>query len=113
MKRKYSPLHDKWHRRVEGQINDCINAHGWWFSFENDRDKADCVNSLAKRIVGEIVEEFRGCLLNGAKDGENACSVVSPFESGGAGLVLSDNADVLYGASASNTDKEEWNGNAI
>ena len=58
MKRKKGVLYDKWHRRVEGQIRDCMRAHGDWFNFVDERDKNDCVNSLAKRIVGEIVSEL-------------------------------------------------------
>lgn len=57
MKRKYGPLHDKWHRRVEGQIRHTINTHPKWFNFQDDRDKAACVNSLTKRIVGEIIAD--------------------------------------------------------
>lgn len=57
MKRKYSPIHDKWHVIVEGQIRDCIHHHPKWFNFENDRQKRDCINSLAKRIVGEIAAD--------------------------------------------------------
>ncbi len=51
-----SPLHAMWHRRVEGQIRDCINSHSYWFNFKNAWERGACVNSLAKRIVGEIVE---------------------------------------------------------
>lgn len=50
-----SPIHAKWHRRVEGQINHTINTHPKWFVFKDKHDRVDCVNSLAKRIVGEIV----------------------------------------------------------
>lgn len=49
-KRKHSPQHDFWHPRVEGQIR-----HPEWFTFKDDNARRDCVNSLAKRIVGEIV----------------------------------------------------------
>lgn len=58
MRRKYSPLHDKWHKRVEGQIRHVINVHPKWFVFKNDADKRDCINSIAKRIVGEIVADY-------------------------------------------------------
>lgn len=57
MKRKISPLHDKWHKRVEGQIRDCIFHHPNWFNFKNERIKNTCINSLAKRIVGEIIAD--------------------------------------------------------
>lgn len=46
-----SLLHRKWHRRVEGQIRNCVNAHPEWFQGDTNR----MINSLAKRIVGEIV----------------------------------------------------------
>jgi len=55
--RKQSPSHDKWHRRVEGQIRDCITQHPKWFKFVDDWDKRTCINSLAKRIVGEILTD--------------------------------------------------------
>lgn len=54
MKRKYSPLHDLWHRRVEGQIRHTMGCHPEWFNVEG-REREALVNSLAKRIVGEIV----------------------------------------------------------
>ena len=53
-KRKHTPVHDFWHPRVEGQIRDAIHSHPEWFSFTNERQKRTMVNSLAKRIVGEI-----------------------------------------------------------
>jgi hypothetical protein len=53
-KRKHSPIHDFWHPRVEGQIRDAIYSHPEWFSFASERDKRTMINSLAKRIVGEI-----------------------------------------------------------
>ena len=56
-KAKTSPLHRKWHRIVEGQINNAINAHPQWFCFEDDTQRGNCINSLAKRIVGEIVAD--------------------------------------------------------
>lgn len=55
MRRKDTPDHDFWHPRVEGQIRDVISAHPRWFSFTSEGDKKTFVNSLAKRIVGEIV----------------------------------------------------------
>lgn len=55
MKRKHSPLHDKWHKRVEGQIRHTINQHPEWFCLKDAIIKDICINSLAKRIVGEIV----------------------------------------------------------
>lgn len=54
-KRKHTPLHDRWHRRVEGQIRDAMQAHPEWFNVTSDRQREVIVNSLAKRIVGEIV----------------------------------------------------------
>lgn len=57
--RKSTPLHDKWRRRVEGQIKNCINNHPEWFRFKSDAQKLCCINSLAKRIVGEIVADVK------------------------------------------------------
>lgn len=54
-RRKYSPLHDFWHPRVEGQIKHTIGRHPEWFKLENPTQKKFCINSLAKRIVGEII----------------------------------------------------------
>jgi hypothetical protein len=53
-KRKHSPVHDFWHPRVEGQIRDAIHSHPEWFNFASESQKRDMVNSLGKRIVGEI-----------------------------------------------------------
>lgn len=52
--RKHTTLHDFWHRRVEGQIRDCIYHHPEYFNC-NDGQIFFIVNILAKRIVGEIV----------------------------------------------------------
>lgn len=52
MRRKISPEHDFWHKRVEGQIRHTMSCHPEWFT---ERAERDCVNSLAKRIVGEIL----------------------------------------------------------
>lgn len=57
--RKHTPLHDKWHRRVEGQLRDTINSHPGWFSFKNEHDKNRCINSITKRVVGEIVADLK------------------------------------------------------
>ena len=53
--RKNTPLHDFWHRRVEGQIRDAMHSHPEWFKITGKTQKQTLVNSLAKRIVGEIV----------------------------------------------------------
>jgi hypothetical protein len=58
--RHLSPEHEKWHVRVEGQVRDCITQHPRWFKFKDDSDKSVCINSLAKRIVGEIVASVKG-----------------------------------------------------
>ncbi len=52
-KGKYSADHLKWHRIVEGQIKDCMFQHPEFFNPE--ADKRIIINSLAKRIVGEIL----------------------------------------------------------
>lgn len=54
-KRKQGAIYDFWHPRVEGQIRHTMNVHPEWFSFSTPHTKEDCVNSLAKRIVDEIV----------------------------------------------------------
>ncbi len=51
-KRKHSPAHDFWHPRVEGQIRDAMHHHPEYFA---PVARSAVVNSLAKRIVGEIV----------------------------------------------------------
>ena len=57
-KRTYSPLHDFWHRKIEGQIRDCMNGHPDWFRVRDQMHREQIVNSLAKRIVGEIIAEI-------------------------------------------------------
>lgn len=54
MRRKPGPIHDFWHPRVEGQIRDAIYSHPEWFNLRDEAEKRTFVNSLAKRIVGEI-----------------------------------------------------------
>lgn len=58
-RRKQTPEHDFWHSRVEGQIKHTIGCHPEWFNFPNGYDKSHCINSLAKRIVGEILAVTR------------------------------------------------------
>lgn len=57
MKRKISPFHDKWRRRVGGQIRHTIGRHPEWFNLKNEQDKNVYISSLTKRIVGEIVAD--------------------------------------------------------
>lgn len=54
MRRKPGPFYDFWHPRVEGQIRDAMHAHPHWFVGVSAKQKGDFINSLAKRIVGEI-----------------------------------------------------------
>jgi len=49
--RNKSPAHKFWWKRVEGQIRSCIKEHPEWFG----DDIEVTINSLTKRIVGEIV----------------------------------------------------------
>lgn len=58
-KRKQGAIYDKWHRRVEGQIKDVMLHHPEWFNIADEEAKKWCINSLAKRIVGEIVADIR------------------------------------------------------
>lgn len=50
-----SDEYKKWYRRVSGQVRDCMTAHPEYFSNMTDRKKSNCIHSLSKRIVGEIV----------------------------------------------------------
>ena len=52
-KGKYSPEHARWHRIIEGQIRDCMFQHPEFFNPK--ADKKVLINSLAKRIVGEVL----------------------------------------------------------
>jgi hypothetical protein len=56
--RRHTPAHDYWHRRVEGQIRHTIGQHPEWFRFKDAHERKKLVNSLAKRIVGEIVAGY-------------------------------------------------------
>jgi hypothetical protein len=56
--RKHTPMHDFWHRKVEGQIRDAIHHHPEWFNFPTPVNRNACINGLAKRIVGEIVAGY-------------------------------------------------------
>jgi len=51
MLKKDTPAHSFWYPRVEGQIRDCMYHHPEWFAGDSER----MINSLSKRIVGEIV----------------------------------------------------------
>lgn len=77
--RKHTPQHDFWTPRVEGQIRHTIGRHPEWFVFKGAREKQNCVNSLAKRITGEIVA--------GSNTGHGACAdeakLSTQAESGG------------------------------
>lgn len=55
--RKKGSEYDKWHKRVEGQIRDCMASHPEYFADMDKRTRGNCINSLAKRIVGEIVSD--------------------------------------------------------
>lgn len=65
--RKHSPLHDYWHTKVEGQIKHTIGCHPEWFNV-TDRQKKQLINSLAKRIVGEIVASLTMATKPGLDD---------------------------------------------
>lgn len=56
--RKQTPAHDFWHKRVEGQIRHTIGRHPEWFNLNERFSKKSCINSLAKRIVGEILAVY-------------------------------------------------------
>lgn len=86
MRRKQSPFHDKWHPRVEGQIRDCIHAHPRWFSCGSEDDKKHLINSLAKRIVGELAAGF--CLVDSAASDAVSVAEIAAGEDGGINLPL-------------------------
>lgn len=56
MKRKDTPAHNRWYKRIEGQIRDCIYAHPEFFTVDLKLQET-LLNSLSKRIVGEIVAD--------------------------------------------------------
>lgn len=58
--RKTSAAHKFWYPRVEGQIRDCMRNHPYWFSLDPE-DRRKLVNSIAKRVVGEIVAGVVTC----------------------------------------------------
>jgi hypothetical protein len=57
LNRKHSPEHDFWHSRVEGQIKDVMRAHPEYFNA--DANQKTVLNSIAKRVVGEIVQAMK------------------------------------------------------
>lgn len=75
--RKHSPAHDIWHRRVEGQIQHTIGQHPKWFNLKNDSEKRTMINSLAKRIVGEIMADITLARIPGVDGGPCPRSVES------------------------------------
>jgi len=77
--RKHSPMHDFWTPRVEGQIRHTMGRHPSWFTALSKSERVFFVNSLAKRIVGEIV----AC----SQDGRDAGEVTPDCEPGGSGSV--------------------------
>jgi hypothetical protein len=88
--RKHTPLHDFWHRRVEGQIRDAIHSHPEWFNVTSESQKRTLVNSLTKRIVGEIVAAV-GVAAERAGVGSNCPSASG---SGGGRLLPPDGGEV-------------------
>ena len=75
-----TPLHQAWHRRVEGQIHDAMHQHPEWFTADTKKHKA-IARSVAKRIVGEIVAVASLAMVpaadgsgTGADGGTCACS---------------------------------------
>src|SRR6185437_16840761 len=72
------------------QIRDAINSHPEWFRFESEDQKRTMINSLAKRIVGEIAAE---CKLV-ARFAGVAASCPSTMGPGGGGKLPSDGGEV-------------------
>ena len=56
MHRKRSPLHDFRHPPIEGAIREVIKLHPGWVDLPDSECQKTLVNSLAKRIVGVIVD---------------------------------------------------------
>lgn len=89
-RRKHSPVHDFWHPRIEGQIRHTIGQHPRWFRFnQKSSDERDCINSLAKRIVGEIVAAYRSGDKTDSNDANcknqgNVANAVTVSRQGGA-----------------------------
>ena len=79
MRRKHSPQHDFWHRRVEGQIRHTIGCHPEWFTVMSHKRREAMINSLAKRIVGEIIVGVR---IMPAMPGTDVVTCASQAESG-------------------------------
>jgi len=50
-----SEKHSFWRNRVEGQIRHAMHEHPEYFAPMDDTQKKKCINSIAKRIIGEIV----------------------------------------------------------
>ena len=88
-----SPLHAKWHPRVEGQIRDCMTQHPDWFTEKFRKHQGVMVNSLAKRIVGEIVADSK---VGGDTVGSVSREVAGSRKHGEAGC----NVDSLAGRAA-------------
>ncbi len=76
-KRKHTPLHDFWHPRVEGQIRDAIHSHPEWFRFKDATERDWLINSLAKRIVGEIAAVSTMAAVRPGVAGNCSCDVAS------------------------------------
>ena len=77
-----SDEHERWHRRVEGQIRDCMNMHPRWFQGVTESDRANFTRSLAKRIVGEVIAEMKN---DKSADGYRITVSLTPAPGGDAG----------------------------
>ena len=53
--RKHSPEHDFWHPIVEAQIREVMRVHPDWFRLESEQERRVSPNSLAKRVVGQLI----------------------------------------------------------
>lgn len=103
-RRKQSPRHDLWHPRVEGQIRHTIGCHPEWFNFKDEKDKATMVNSLAKRIVGEIVA---GGTLVAVPEGDGR-DLSSPVKSEDAAQVSSHARSVVSSCASGELQWVRW-----
>jgi hypothetical protein len=58
--RKKSPQHDYWYGVLEPVVRETIKVHPRWFAFTDEEDKRAMVNSLMKRIVGQVIARADG-----------------------------------------------------
>lgn len=125
--RKRTPLHDFWYPRIDGQILHTMNCHPGWFVWSNKKQKLTIINSLSKRIVGEIVAaSMRGNNLHVnavmCEHEEKESDVViglhsirrgmldlcPPLQNDNESIALKALCDILYAAENVYTERKEY-----